>query len=111
MTTEDDSRSFGKRIRELRDSKGRLLRKTAADLDLDQSVLSKLENGLLFPNDALMDRIAKYYKVSPDELRVLLYADKIMSDYGDYPQAKKVIGLVGERLGEYRTNPDKKSEG
>jgi hypothetical protein len=66
--------------------------------------LSKLENGLLFPNDTLIEKIAKYYKASSDELRVLLYADKIMNDYGDYPHADKVMKLVRERLGEYRTH-------
>ena len=104
MTTEDNYKSFGKRLKELRDAKSRLLRKAAADLDIDQSVLSKIENGLLFPNDTLIERIAKYYKVSVDELRVLLYADRIMTDYGGYQYAEKVINSVRERLGEYRAN-------
>jgi transcriptional regulator with XRE-family HTH domain len=97
----DTPHSFGKKLKELRDAKGQLLRKAAANLDIDSSVLSKLENGLLFPNDTLLQRIAKYYKIHPDELRILLYADKIINDYGDYRYARDVINLVGERLSEY----------
>lgn len=96
-------RSFGKQIKELRQSKAKLVRKVAADLDIDQSVLSKLENGLLFPNATLIEKIAKYYHVSLDELKTLLYADKIMSQYATYPHADKVINLVRERLAEYHT--------
>jgi len=107
MPTREECRSFGKRIRELRESRNELLRKVAADLDLDQSVLSKMENGLLFPNQALLEKIAKYYKVSFDELCVLLYADKIMSDYAGYPRAKQVINLVRERLAKYSVGPRK----
>jgi transcriptional regulator with XRE-family HTH domain len=46
---------------------------------MDQSVLSKLENGLLFLNTTLLEKIAQYYQVSLDELKTILYADKIMS--------------------------------
>ena len=79
MSKSDGYRSFGKRIKELRESKAKLVRKVAADLDMDQSVLSKLENGLLFLNTTLLEKIVQYYQVSLDELKTILYADKIMS--------------------------------
>lgn len=104
MSRNDRYRSFGKRIKELRESKPQLVRKVAADLDIDQSVLSKLENGLLFPNNTLIQKIAEYYNVSLDELKTLLYADKIMSKYANYAHADKVINLVRERLAEYHTD-------
>ena len=97
--------SFGTRLKELRKAKNCLLRKVAAELDMDQSILSKIENGLIFPNNNLIEHIAKYYNRPIDELQILLYADKIMTDYGHYPHAQTVISLVKERLSEYDTNP------
>lgn len=103
MTTRNNS--FGNHLKELRKAKNCLLRKAASDLDIDQSILSKIENGLLFPNNNLIERIAKYYHSSLDELQILLYADKIMTDYGHYQHAQTVINLVNERLSQYDPNP------
>lgn len=107
MTTQNKSSSFGRRIRELRVSKGMILRKAAADLDIDQAVLSKLENGLLFPNNSLAEKIAAYYLVPGDDLKILLYSDKIMNDYGKYPYARAVIETVHERLTGYSEESEK----
>lgn len=105
MTTKNSS--FGNRLKDLRKAKNCLLRKVAADLDMDQSILSKIENGLLFPNNNLIEHIAQYYHAPLDELQILLYADKIMADYGHYQHAQAVINLVNERLSQYDPNPTK----
>lgn len=100
-------KSFGPQIRALREDKGMLLRQVAADLELDQAVLSKLENGLLLPNDQWIEKFGKYYKVSADELRALAYADRIFKDYGAYEHIDKVIKLVRERVASYQTKQNK----
>lgn len=107
MPNPTNPKSFGMLIRELREAKRLLLRQAAADLELDQSVLSKLENGLLFPNEQWLDKFAKYYKVTADELRALAYADRILNEYGEYKQIDQVLKLVRERLTDYQTQKSK----
>lgn len=96
-----EKQSFGKRIRSLRESKGKLLRQAAADLEIDQAILSKLENGLLSPSEAIIGKLAVYYKTGIDELKVLAYAEKIVGAVGDFKHAEKVILLVKEQLASY----------
>ncbi|MBI5463398.1 MAG: helix-turn-helix transcriptional regulator [Ignavibacteriales bacterium] len=96
-----ERQSFGKHIRSLRETKGKLLRQAAADLDVDQAVLSKLENGLLLPSEAIIEKLAAYYKTGIDELRVQAYAEKIVGEVGEFKHAEKVISLVKEHLASY----------
>jgi transcriptional regulator with XRE-family HTH domain len=96
-----ERQTFGKHIRSLRESKGKLLRQAAADLEIDQAVLSKLENGLLLPSDAIVEKLASYYRTGVDELKVMAYAEKIVGEVGDFRHAEKVISLVKEHLAAY----------
>jgi transcriptional regulator with XRE-family HTH domain len=103
MDKTQNTQTLGEMIRSLRETKGKLLRQAAADLDLDQAVLSKLENGIILPNDNIIERLGDYYKVNPDELRVLAYADKILGAVGEFKHAGKVLTLVKEHLSTYAT--------
>lgn len=53
------------------------------------------------------EKIAVYYNVPSDDLKILLYADKIINDYGNYPRAKAVIEMVHEHLTEYSADTEK----
>ncbi len=94
-------KSFGAMIKTLREAKGKLLRQAAADLELDQAILSKLENCLILPSEEQLQRLSSYYKVNLDELKVLSYADRIVSTVGGYKHADRVIALVKEQLNNY----------
>ncbi|MHB1500782.1 MAG: helix-turn-helix domain-containing protein [Candidatus Dormibacteria bacterium] len=53
-------------LRELRESRGRSLRKVAADLGIAPSHLSRLERGEKSPSTSVARRAAEYYGVSDD---------------------------------------------
>ena len=97
--------SFGQKIRAFRQGREKLLRQAAADLDIDQAILSKLENGILLPNTRLLQKLSEYYNVPLKELETLAHAEKIVRDYGQYEQIDEVIGLVRELLESYEPKP------
>ena len=97
--------SFGQKIRAFRQSREKLLRQAAADLEIDQAILSKLENGILLPNTRLLQKLSEYYNVPLKELETLAHAEKIVRDYGQYEQIDEVIGLVRELLESYELKP------
>lgn len=102
--------SFGQKIRAFRKSREKLLRQAAADLEIDQAILSKLENGILLPNTRMLQKLSEYYNVPLEELKTLAHAEKIVRDYGHYEQIHEVIGLVKELLENYESSPRNEKE-
>ena len=102
--------SFGQKIRDFRKTREKLLRQAAADLEMDQATLSKLENGILLPNTRMLQKLSEYYNVPLEELKTLAHAEKIVRDYGHYEQIQEVMGLVKELLEGYELKPKVKRE-
>ncbi len=64
--------SFGKRIRELRRAKGLTQRQVAAELGIDFTYLSKLENDRGEPpGEETVRRLARLYGADPEDLLAL----------------------------------------
>ena len=59
---------FGERIRGLRTKQKLLLRQVASKLDVDPSIISKIERGVLNVSVFNIYKIAKALKVSPKDL-------------------------------------------
>jgi len=79
--------TFGEILRNLREKSDMPLRKLAAQLDIDQSTLSKIERNERSANSDLIEKIAKIFKVSKKELQVAFLSDQIAykvldEDYG-----------------------------
>ena len=102
--------SFGQKIRAFRKNREKLLRQVAADIEIDQAILSKLENGIRLPNTRMLQKLSEYYNVPLEELKTLAHAEKIVRDYGHYEQIHEVIGLVRELIGNYELKPKEKQE-
>lgn len=102
--------SFGQKIRAFRKTRERLLRQAAAGLEMDQAILSKLENGILLPNERMLQKLSEYYDVPLEELKTLAHAEKIVRDYGHYEQIHEVIGLVKELIGSYELKSKEERE-
>lgn len=86
--------TFGKRIKELRESKGLFLREVGAALELDNAFISKVENEeRLLPRKHL-ERLAEFLNVPLDELLVLWLSDKIRAIIEDEEIGKKALKVV-----------------
>ncbi|WP_439481937.1 helix-turn-helix domain-containing protein [Cyclobacterium plantarum] len=68
---------LGNKLRELRESKGLLLRQVAAYIEVDTALVSKLERGERKANKDQVIRIAEFLEAEEKELMLLWLADKI----------------------------------
>ena len=91
--------SFGIKIREIREEKGETLRVVAFHLDIDQAILSKIENGKRKASRTQVEKIAKYFNLSLKELIVEWLSDKIIYDIED-----DEFGLDALRVAEQKVN-------
>jgi|SRR5690606_14351775 transcriptional regulator with XRE-family HTH domain len=90
--------AFGKRIKELRESKGLFLREVGAALELDNAFISKVENEeRLLPRKHL-ENLAEFLNVPLDELLVLWLSDKMMELLQKQPLAEQALKMTQKRL-------------
>lgn len=91
--------SFGEMIRELRKQRGDPLRVVAAAVEIDTTLLSKLERGERFPTEQQVNRLARHFNVAVDELRARAIADKIIYECGTGFSVLRAVELVKEHIG------------
>ena len=70
--------SIGEHIRKLREGKGLPLRKVAAELDIDQSILSKIERGERKASKEQIIQIAKIFNADEKELLINYLSDRVL---------------------------------
>jgi len=102
--------SFADKIRELRLQKGDPLRKVAAFLDIDQAILSKIENGKRTATRGNVIKLEEYYVVEPGTLMVLWMADKIIFEVAGEEKAIEAISLAEKRIGYLSAKPITKAQ-
>lgn len=90
--------SFAKRIQELRQEKGDPLRKVSAFMDIDQAILSKIENGKRIATRENVVRLEEYYNVEKNSLLVLWLSDKIIYELHGEDIADEAFRLAEERI-------------
>jgi predicted nucleotidyltransferase len=90
--------TFAEKIKELRQGKGDPLRKVSAFVDIDQAILSKIENGKRFATRENVVRLEEYYKVEKSSLLVLWLSDKILYEVHGEDIADEAIRLAEERI-------------
>ena len=101
----DKESSFGEFIRKMRLERKEPLRIVAAEVDIDSTLLSKLEHGDRFPTEAQIAKFAKYFKVREGELKGRVIADKVTLEYDDEEAALHAAYILKERATPYKTNP------
>ena len=74
---------FGEFIRKHRERKKLPLRKIAAELDIDTSILSKIERSERFANSYQIPILSKVLEIDYKKLQILYLTEKISSEYGD----------------------------
>lgn len=77
--------TFGELIRKRREKKGLPLRKVAAELDVDTSILSKIERSERFATSDLIPILSKKLEIEFKKLQILFLTERIKSEYGKEP--------------------------
>lgn len=89
---------FGERIRELRTKNDLLLRQVAAMLDVDASILSKIELGERKAKKEQVIQLAQIYKTDAGELMALWLADRIYDIVKDEDAADDALKSVSKKI-------------
>ena len=84
-------KTFGEKLRELRESKKLLLREVASSLDLDTALVSKFERNERKPSKEQVRAFAKFYGANQDDLMVTWLSDKIATEIEGEDLALKAV--------------------
>ena len=91
-------KSFGKIIKDVREAKGLYLRQVAAELDIDQAIISKFEHGDRKPSKEQVILFAEFFKIDKEELLIAWLSDKVVYDLKDEILADKVLKVAEQKI-------------
>jgi HTH-type transcriptional regulator, competence development regulator len=89
---------FGERIRELRIKQNMLLRQLASALDIDTSIISKIERGDRQLKKEQLSQITEILKADIEELQTLWLADQLYNMVQGEPMADEALKSVSKKL-------------
>lgn len=87
---------LGERLKGLRLDRKLKVRQVAAALDMDSSILSKIENGKRTPTEEQCRDFAGFYKLPFEELEEIRLTEKLISQCHENPALIKAIRRVNE---------------
>lgn len=99
--------TIGDKLRKLREENEMPLRKVAALLDIDVSILSKMERGERPLSKDVVTKLAKIYKHDEEELTVLYLSQRIVNEVGDEDLALKAMQVAEEQI-KYQKKQNRK---
>ena len=91
-------KTFGETIRSLREARGMLLREVAAALQIDPSLLSRIETGEKRATRDQVLQLAKILKADENELLVNYLSDKIVYELIDEDLALEAMMAAEEKI-------------
>lgn len=89
---------FGDRIRELRTKQKMLLRHVASKLDVDTSIISKIERGERPIKKEQIAVLAEILKADKEELLTLWLADQLYNVIEGEPMADEALKSVSKKI-------------
>lgn len=92
------SKTFGKKIRQLRESRHLLLRQVAAELEMDAALLSKIERGDRRLKRAQVVRLASLYNIPEKDLLVPWLADQVNTLLANEPLASEALAISSKNF-------------
>jgi len=101
-------KSLGNILKIAREEKEMILRKVSAEVDIDQSLISKFEKNERKPTKEQLIRLAKFYNLSEKELIINWYSEKI-ADELKYTQAtSEILRVAEEKIKYYKSQENGK---
>jgi transcriptional regulator with XRE-family HTH domain len=77
MTTIKKTESFGEHLRNLREKEGLTLKSVAEKINIDMSLLAKIERNERQPTKQIIKQVAEFFKVDEKELQNNFLSDQI----------------------------------
>ncbi len=91
-------KSLGELLKEKRQESGLILRKVAAIVDIDQSLISKFEKNERIPTKQQITRLADFYQLEIKELLIKWYFQKIYDVLEDQEDAIQILKVAEARI-------------
>ena len=101
-------KSFGQKIRSLRETENLLLREVAAAIEIDQALLSKIERSGRIATKKQVLALSEFYGIDKKELLTLWLGEKIAYEIKDEDVAQEALKVAEETI-KYRTNKKEKN--
>ncbi|MEP6795441.1 MAG: helix-turn-helix transcriptional regulator [Saprospiraceae bacterium] len=90
--------STGEQLRKLRESHGLPLRKVAATLDIDTSILSKIERGERTASRAQILILARMFNTNEKDLLLNYLSDKVLYELADEDLAAEALKVAEKKI-------------
>ena len=90
--------TFGQIIRTKREAKGLLLRQVAAQLDIDQAILSKIEKGDRKPTRENISKLAEVLEIDKEKLMIQFLSEKIADEIAGDDCASQALKVAEKKV-------------
>lgn len=101
------AKTIGTILRELRETKGLLLREVGAKLSLDPTILSKIEQDKRMPTKDQVKSLADFYKEQKNEVIIAWLSDKLVYEVQDEELALQAMQVAEEKIKYRKTKKNK----
>lgn len=98
MPVQNNKMPLGLIFRQKREEKGLLIRQVAAVTELDQAIISRIENGDRIPTKEQLIKLAGLYNMDVKEAMSAWLAEKMVRDYGDEPYITEALREAHDRV-------------
>lgn len=90
--------NFGIIIKKAREEKGWLIRQASAKLDIDQSLISKFENGDRRPTRMQVEKLSDVYELDLNMLIISWMSEKIVYEISNEENASVILKVAEEKI-------------
>tara|TARA_R110001592_G_scaffold354263_1_gene653806 strand:+ start:236 stop:544 length:309 start_codon:yes stop_codon:yes gene_type:complete len=101
-------KTLGETLKCAREEKDLILRKVAAEVDIDQSLISKFEKNERKPTKEQLIRLAKFYQLPEQELIINWYSEKIAADLKYTQGTTEILRVAEEKINYYKSQENGK---
>ena len=99
---------LGEILKHAREKKKLILRKVAAAVDIDQSLISKFEKNERKPTKDQIIRLAKFYNLSESKLVINWYSERIAEELKYTDSSKEILKVAEQKIQYYKAKENGK---
>jgi transcriptional regulator with XRE-family HTH domain len=96
-------KTLGETLKCARKEKKLILRKVAAEVDIDQSLISKFEKNERKPTMEQIVKLANFYGFSESELKINWYSEKIADKLKYTESTSEILKVAEEKINYYKS--------